>query len=145
MYPDDAKMTQQSYYESFEEYDLNNDDEELTVKLTPVLRRLESSSADDADADDDDDYDEEEFITEDIDRESFSDKVEKVVIGSNGSISFIEATIYTAEYFKIDLCDISSFITKEVKRRIEAEAIENKMLSVDFMKKTEEDSLSDFF
>mgnify|MGYP001765469317 CR=1 FL=1 len=78
-----------------------------------------------------------------ITREQFSDKVEKMYVMQDGNISFMEIVIYTAEYFQIDLDDISKYITKRLRDRIESEAIAENMLHVSAREKN--NTLNVFF
>jgi hypothetical protein len=64
-----------------------------------------------------------------ITKNRFSDKIRKVVLLSKGSISFIEATVHTAEYYQIDLSNgVQKYLTDEIKNRIELEANELRLL-----------------
>jgi hypothetical protein len=63
-----------------------------------------------------------------LSKSDFSKGVEKLVFSGRGDISFIEAVIALADETKVDLQDISKYITPEIKRKIEIEAEEKKML-----------------
>ena len=78
-----------------------------------------------------------------ITREQFSDKVEKMYRMQQGGISYIEIVIYTAEYYGIDLDDIPKYLSKQLRDRIESEAIAENMIH--FTPKEKNNTLNAFF
>jgi len=78
-----------------------------------------------------------------ITREQFSDKVEKMYRMQQGGISYIEIVIYTAEYYGIDLDDIPKYLSKQLRDRIESEAIAENMIHL--TPKEKNNTLNAFF
>ena len=78
-----------------------------------------------------------------ITREQFSDKVEKMYMMQQGGISYIEIVIYTAEYYGIDLDDIPKYLSKQLRDRIESEAIAENMIHL--TPKEKNNTLNAFF
>lgn len=61
-------------------------------------------------------------------KEKFSSMVEKIYVGHNGDVSFMDSVLLVAEFFQIDVQDTPKYITPSVKERIKSEAIKNKQL-----------------
>jgi hypothetical protein len=79
-----------------------------------------------------------------LSKTNFSKSVEKLVLLGKGDISFIEAVISVAEVSKIELEDIKKFLSPEIQRKIELEAMENKLISSS-SNEHDEEALSIFF
>lgn len=69
-----------------------------------------------------------EIDSKSVSRETFSKQIEKIVLMSEGALSFMDAAIGVADFHGIDLEDVGKLITPQVKSRIETEALEVRMI-----------------
>ena len=72
--------------------------------------------------------DNEELNEGEITKQTFSKQIEHIVVGSEGSISFLDATISLADIYGIDIDKITKYITPNTIERIKNVAIENNMI-----------------
>ena len=83
----------------------------------------------------------EKYIT----KEDFSKQIEKIVIMTNGDISFIEAAVCVADYHSIDIEDAGKrLITDRVKSKIQTEALKDNLVDSS-VRSTDDLSLNGFF
>jgi hypothetical protein len=78
-----------------------------------------------------------------LSKEEFSKYLEKVVLMSQGDITYLEAAIYAAEFFGIDSENIPKFISPRVRDKIETQALKDHL--IDKSVRPVEETLGAFF